>query len=155
VDTAAGQPDYLTDAVTRLERAVANIGAMRLKPWRMTLSGYAALKILERQPNLSLAQLSRRCFVKPQTMTRIVAELERRGWVDRSPHPESERAMSLALTAAGRASLSEMAAEVDKIESTLGGMLEPGQFPELVATLRRCAVAVETEIKDARRASRD
>jgi hypothetical protein len=48
-----------------------------------------------------------------------------------------------------------MAAEVDKIESTLGGMLEPGQFPELVATLRRCAVAVETEIKDARRASRD
>lgn len=134
---------------------MANIGAMRLKPWRMTLSGYAALKILERQPNLSLAQLSRRCFVKPQTMTRIVSELERREWVERSPHPESERAMSLALTPAGRTSLTEMAAEVDKIESTLGGMLEPGQFPELVATLRRCAVAVETEIKDARRASPD
>lgn len=154
MDSATGQPDYLTDAVTRLERAVANIGAMRLKPWRMTLSGYAALKILERQPNLSLAQLSRRCFVKPQTMTRIVAELERREWVDRSPHPESERAMSLALTPAGRASLAEMAAEVDKIESTLEAMLEPGQFPQLVATLRRCAVAVETEIKEAHQANR-
>ncbi|WP_236790871.1 MarR family transcriptional regulator [Amycolatopsis sp. GM8] len=154
MDIAAGQSDYLTDAVVRLERAVANIGAMRLKPWRMTLSGYAALKILERQPNLSLAQLSRRCFVKPQTMTRIVAELERREWVDRSPHPESDRAISLALTPAGRASLGEMAAEVDKIESTLGGMLDPGQFPELVATLRRCAVAVEAEIKHARQANR-
>ncbi|MDH6523343.1 DNA-binding MarR family transcriptional regulator [Streptomyces sp. SAI-135] len=154
MDTTTDQPDYLTDAVTRLERAVANIGALRLKPWRMTLSGYAALKILERQPHVSLAQLSRRCFVKSQTMTRIVAELERREWVERSPHPESERAISLALTPAGRASLAEMAAEVDKIESTLGAELEPGQFPELVATLRRCAVAVEAEIKDARRAAR-
>jgi DNA-binding MarR family transcriptional regulator len=154
VDTTADQPDYLTDAVTRLERAVANIGAMRLKPWRMTLSGYAALKILERQPNLSLAQLSRRCFVKSQTMTRIVADLERRNWVERSPHPESERAISLALTPAGRASLGEMAAEVDKIEATLAGMLEPGQSPEMIAALRRCAVAVEAEIKDARKANR-
>lgn len=147
----AGQPEYLTDAVTRLERAVANIGAMRLKPWRMTLSGYAALKILERQPNLSLAQLSRRCFVQPQTMTRIVAELERREWVDRSPHPESERAISLTLTPAGRANLAEMAAEVDKIESTLTGMVGPDHFPELVGVLRGCAAAVEQEIKELRR----
>ena len=80
VAEAGQQPEYLTDAVTRLERAVANVGAMRLKPWNMTLSGYAAMKILDRQPDLSLAQLSRRCFVKSQTMTRIVSELERRGW---------------------------------------------------------------------------
>lgn len=147
-----GESDYLTDAVTRLERAVANIGAMRLKPWGMTLSGYAALKILEKQPNLSLAQLSRRCFVKPQTMTRIVSELERREWLVRSPHPESERAMSLALTDAGKVSLAEMAAEVDKIESTLGDMIEPGRFSELVRTLRGCAAAVEQEIKELRAA---
>ena len=150
MDTVS-RTEYLTDAVTRLERAVANIGSMRLKPWRMTLSGYAALRILERQPNLSLAQLSRRCYVKPQTMIRIVAEMERRQWVERSANPDSERAISLALTEEGRAALSEMAAEVDKIEATLGGILGPGQVPELVVILRTCAVAVETEIKATRR----
>jgi DNA-binding MarR family transcriptional regulator len=149
-----GQVEYLTDAVMRLERAVASIGAMRLKPWRMTLSSYAALKILERQPRLSLAQLSRRCFVRSQTMTRIVTELERRGWVERSPHPDSERAISLKLTPAGSASLAEMSAEVDTIESTLGGLLGRDQFPELIAILRTCAAAVEAEIKDLRQAER-
>jgi DNA-binding MarR family transcriptional regulator len=153
VAEAGQQPEYLTDAVTRLERAVANVGAMRLRPWNMTLSGYAAMKILDRQPDLSLAQLSRRCFVRSQTMTRIVSELERRGWVQRSPHPESERAMSLTLTDEGRSNLAQMAAEVDEVESTLGAVLAPGQLPELAATLRRCAVAVEDEIAALRRRS--
>ena len=93
----AARTEYLTDAVFRLERAVANIGAMRLKPWRMTLSGYAALTSLERQPNLSLAHLSRRCYVKPQTMTRIVSEMERRGWVARGANPDSEGTYSRSL----------------------------------------------------------
>jgi DNA-binding MarR family transcriptional regulator len=150
----AVRAEYMTDVVFRLERAVANIGAIRLKPWRMTLSGYAALKILERQPNLSLAQLSRRCYVKPQTMIRIVAELERRGWVERGANPDSERAIALALTEQGQASLSEMAAEVDTIESTLGGVVGFDEVPQLVAALRDCAVAVEAEIKQTRRPDR-
>lgn len=148
-----GRTEYLTDAVVRLERAVSNIGAMRLRPWQMTLSGYAALKILERQPNLSLAQLSRRCFVKPQTMTRIVSELERRGWVVRGPHAESERAISLTLTGEGRAQLTEMAAAVDGVEATLAGVVPDGDFDEFVATLRGCAVAVEAEIAELRKRS--
>ena len=52
---------YLSDAVSRLERAVARIGSLRLRPWHMTLSGYAAMRVLEGQPDLSLAQVSRRC----------------------------------------------------------------------------------------------
>jgi DNA-binding MarR family transcriptional regulator len=147
------ETEYLTDAVVRLERAVTNIGAMRLRPWGITLSGYAAMKILERQPELSLAQLSRRCFVKPQTMTRIVSDLERRGWVLRGPHAESERAISLTLTAEGSKALGEMASEVDQIESTLAGVVggAAGDAAELAQTLRRCAVAVEGEITQRRK----
>ena len=147
---AFGRTEYVTDAVFRLERAVANIGALRLKPWRVSLSGYAAMKILERQPNLSLAQLSRRCYVKPQTMIRIVGEMERRGWIERGVNPDSERAIALALTPAGQASLAEMATEVDAIESTLGAVVGPDAVSPLVAVLRDCAVAVEAEIKQVR-----
>jgi DNA-binding MarR family transcriptional regulator len=145
---------YLVDAIFRLERAVGTIGTTRLRPWHMTLSSFAALRVLEQQPNLSLAQLARRCFVKPQTMTRIVAELERRGYVHRGPAAESERAMALTLTQSGIKAVAEMSAEVDKIQSTLEQALTPDEVTQLNAMLRRCAVLVESEIKDNQKAQR-
>jgi DNA-binding MarR family transcriptional regulator len=136
----------LVDAVFRLERAIARIGAMRLQPWKMTLSGYAALRVIERRPNLSLAQLSRRCFVKSQTMTRIVANLGEAGYVKRTVSPGNERAMSLTLTARGREVLHEMDAEVLKINETLSQNLPGEDRARLIKLLRDSAVVVELEI---------
>jgi DNA-binding MarR family transcriptional regulator len=135
----------LVDSVFRLERAVARIGAMRLKPWRMTLSSYAALRVIERRPQLSLAQLSRRCFVKPQTMTRIVSNLSDAGYVKRTISSGNERAMSLSLTARGRRVLREMDAEVLKINETLSQNLPSEERAKLITLLRASAVAVEQE----------
>ena len=139
---------YLTDAVFRLERALSRIGNKRLERWNLSLSGYAALKILQTRPDLSLAQLSRRCFVRPQTMTRIVTQLEERGYVRRRPHPESDRAIALALTDAGRATIADMDSEVLKINETLTRELDDDGVAFLDGTLRRCAIAVETELRD-------
>jgi len=136
----------LVDAVFRLERAIAHIGAMRLRPWKMTLSGYAAMRVIERRPKLSLAQLSRRCFVKSQTMTRIVANLGEAGYVKRTVSPGNERAMSLTLTARGREVLHEMDAEVLKINETLSQSLPGEDRARLIKLLRDSAVVVELEI---------
>ena len=146
---------YVVDAVFRLERAIAKIGSMRLRHWNMTLSGYAALRVLDRQPRLSLAQLSRRCFVKPQSMIRIVAELERRGHVLRGPNEDSERAISLTLTPEGIATLKDMAVEVEKIGSTIKRALDDEDTRSLNVMLRDCAVLVENEIKGMERAKKD
>ncbi|EME22604.1 MarR family winged helix-turn-helix transcriptional regulator [Rhodococcus triatomae] len=139
---------YLTDAVVRLERAIGRIGNKRLAPWNLSLSGYAALKILQTRTDLSLAQLSRRCFVRSQTMTRIVTQLEERGYVSRRPHPESERAIALALTDLGRTAIEDMDAEVLKINETLTRELDADGVAFLESALRRCAVAVEAELRD-------
>lgn len=139
---------YLTDAVFRLERAINRIGNKRLDRWNLSLSAYAALKILQTRPELSLAQLSRRCFVRPQTMTRIVTQLEERGYVQRRPHPESERAISLTLTHAGDSALADMDSEVLKINETLTRELDAEGARFLEAALRRCAIAVEDELRD-------
>ena len=64
---------YLLDAMARMHHAVFQIGTDRLRPWGITLSSYAALRALDRRPDLTLGQLARRCFVKPQTMTRMVS----------------------------------------------------------------------------------
>ncbi|WP_243636975.1 MarR family transcriptional regulator [Rhodococcus sp. Eu-32] len=146
--TAVGEAALLTDAVFRLERAIGRIGNKRLARWNLSLSGYAALKILQTRSDLSLAQLSRRCFVRPQTMTRIVTQLEERGYVRRRPHPESDRAIALALTDAGRATIDDMDAEVLRINETLARELDGDEAARLELSLRRCALAVEAELRD-------
>ncbi|MFH8533493.1 MarR family winged helix-turn-helix transcriptional regulator [Streptomyces tendae] len=145
--TAMDEASSLIDAVVRFERAVTRIGNDRLRPWKMTLSSYTALRILANRPHLTLAQLARRCYVRPQTMTRIVAELENRDFVARSAHPESERALSLRVTETGMAALGEMNAEVLKISDTLNTTLATDDIVATDQRLRRAAVVVENELR--------
>jgi DNA-binding MarR family transcriptional regulator len=146
-DTDMDGASSMLDATFRLERAVTRIGNARLAPWRLTLSSYTALRILAEQPHLSLAQLARRCYVRPQTLTRMVAQLEERGLVARGAHPESERAVSLRLTDAGMAALHEMSTEVLKISETLNATLGQDSIAAVDEQLRQAAVAVENELR--------
>lgn len=144
----------LIDATVRFERAVTRVGNARLRPWKLTLSGYTALRILANRPHLTLAQLARRCYVQPQTMTRIVTELEKRGFVARSAHPESERALSLQVTEAGLAALDEMGGEVLKISDTLNATLGLDDIVAADRHLRQAALVVENELKEMGRAKK-
>ncbi len=139
---------YVVDAVVRLYRAVHQIGNLRLRRWDLSLSSYTALRIMANRPDLTLAQLSRRSFVRPQTMTRMVSELERRGFVERHPRPESERALSLRVTELGLAVLVDMDAQVNKINATITQVLDGAEIIQLDTMLRQCALLVEAEIKE-------
>jgi len=137
----------LVDAVVRLERAIVQIGNTRLRPWKMTLSSYTALKVMANRPDLSLVQLSRRCFVRPQTMTRIVWALEERRLVERLPNPDSERALRLRVTKRGQLTLAEMDVAVNEIQDTIGDIFDAEQIELFDTMLRRFAYAVEGEIE--------
>ncbi len=149
--TGMDEASSLIDAAFRFERAVTRIGNARLRPWNMTLSSYTALRIMVSQPHLTLAQLSRRCYARPQTMTRIVTQLEKRGFVARRAHPESERALALEVTEAGRAALGEMAAAVLQISGTLNALLGPDDIVAADRRLRQAAHAVEGELRELER----
>lgn len=138
---------YVADAATRLHRAVVHTGSARLRPWNITLSSYAALRVMQARPDLTLAQLSRRCFVRPQSMTRMVTQLESRGWVERSKRPSDDRALSLRLSPDGLSVLKDMDREAKKINTTIGEALTPTEIDTLNELLRRCALAVEDELR--------
>jgi DNA-binding MarR family transcriptional regulator len=148
---AAPGPDeltYLLDGVFRLERAVTRIGNLRLTPWKLSLTGYAAMRIIESKPQLSLVQLSRRCYVRPQTMTRIVSTLLERGYVQRAASAHSERAMALTLSVEGERALREMDAQVLQIYQTFSRALAGDERGELVRMVRSAAILVEDELRD-------
>lgn len=137
---------YLMDAVARLWRVAYQIGNVRLRPWDITLSSYAALRVIADRPDLTLAQLSRRNFVRPQTMTRMVSQLINRGWIERHMHPDDGRAYTLRVTEEGRAAMNEMTVQVNKIQESVGRVLDDEEIARISSLLRSCARQVEAEL---------
>ena len=91
----------LRDAITRLNRRVRQarpVGDLTVTQ----LSALTSLRLAGALTPRELADVER---VQPPTMTRIVAKLEERGLVQRTPHPTDGRQVILAATDGGRAVL--------------------------------------------------
>ncbi|MFC7545242.1 MarR family winged helix-turn-helix transcriptional regulator [Plantactinospora sp. GCM10030261] len=87
----------LRDAITRLNRRVRQTRPVG----ELTGTQLSALTSLELAGALTPRELADLERVQPPTMTKIVAKLEERGLVRRSPHPTDGRQVILALTEAG------------------------------------------------------
>ncbi|RIV37026.1 MarR family winged helix-turn-helix transcriptional regulator [Micromonospora radicis] len=93
----------LRDAITRLNRRVRQarpVGDLTVTQ----LSALTSIRLAGALTPRELADVER---VQPPTMTKIVAKLEERGLVRRSPHPTDGRQVILAVTEGGRAVLDQ------------------------------------------------
>ncbi|PRX01682.1 UNVERIFIED_ORG: DNA-binding MarR family transcriptional regulator [Actinomadura viridilutea] len=73
----------------------------------LSLTQFAALAALERHRTMTPRELADHEKVQPPSMTRVIAYLESRGLVERSPHPTDGRQVVLSVTDAGRELLAE------------------------------------------------
>lgn len=94
----------LRDAITRLNRRVRQARPVG----DLTVTQLSALTSLELAGALTPRELADTERVQPPTMTRIVAKLEERCLVQRTPHPTDGRQVILATTEAGRAVLAQL-----------------------------------------------
>lgn len=109
-----------------------------------TVSQYALLSALDGEPGLSNAQLARRAFITPQSMSENLRELEQRGWVVRRAHPGHGRILQAELTEEGHDVLGRCEAAVTDIEERMLADLDGGQRRELAAALRACVTALSS-----------
>src|SRR5215468_9156148 len=91
--------EALRDAITRLNRRVRQARPVG----DLTVTQLSALTSLELAGALTPRELADVERVQPPTMTKIVAKLEDRGLVQRTPHPTDGRQVILAPTEQGRA----------------------------------------------------
>lgn len=100
---AAPLAGTLRDAIMRLNR--------RLRQARpvgdLTMSQISALTTLGFAGGMSPRELADQERVQPPTMTKIVAKLEERGLVQRTPHPTDGRQVVLSATEVGRTAVEE------------------------------------------------
>ena len=89
--------------VARLERALRHSVNERVGPHGLTTLQYTTLSVLGRQRGgLSNAQLARRSYMTPQSMSEVIEALEARGLIERNPHPNHRRVFPATLTTKGR-----------------------------------------------------
>ena len=113
-------------AVARLERAVRAVIAERVAPYGLTVLQYTTLSVLHRHgAPLSNAQLARRAYMTPQSMSEVIDALQNKGLIRRNPHPNHGRLLPATLTPKGRRVLTACDEAVDEMEAMmLAGMSE-------------------------------
>lgn len=73
-----------------------------LRPDALTALQYTAMTVLERHPDMSVAQLARNSFVTAQSMADMIATLEERDLIERHPDQADRRRLDIALSPAGQ-----------------------------------------------------
>lgn len=118
----------------------------RLSPLGLTARQYTTLSMLCSRPGLSNAQLARRCLVSPQSMSEVVAGLERKELVHRIPHPMHHRTLQVALNERGREVLASCDTAATELEEHILRELDDGQRECLISGLKSCIRTVVTDI---------
>jgi DNA-binding MarR family transcriptional regulator len=130
---AASQPDEphpeprTSYVVARLERAIRQAISVRVKPYGLTTLQYTTLSVLGHRGELSNAQLARRAYMTPQSMSEVIDALEKKGLVERNQHPNHRRVFPATLTAQGRRVLKACNDAVDELEREMLADLTPHQ----------------------------
>jgi DNA-binding MarR family transcriptional regulator len=117
----------------RMERALADLG--------VTPPQFVVLTMLAAYPGISGADVARLAALTPQTVSVIVANLERAGAIERRPHAVHGRIQQIGVTAQGEALLKQCRTRVRKVEA---GMVE-GFTPAEEQVIRRWLASVARE----------
>jgi DNA-binding MarR family transcriptional regulator len=121
--------------IARLERALRMEISERVKPHGLTTLQYTTLSILGQGGRLSNAQLARRAYMAPQSMSEVLDALERKGLVARTSEPAHGRVLPAALTPEGRRVLDACSAAVDSLEREMLRDLKPREVTSMRTSL--------------------
>ncbi|MDX3102212.1 MarR family winged helix-turn-helix transcriptional regulator [Nonomuraea angiospora] len=131
----AGLASALRVSMARLTRRLRRQAAAH----SLTPTQFATLAAVERHSGITPGELAELEKVQPPSMTRVIAALEERGLVSRSPHPTDRRQVTVTITEAAEKLLKE---ERRRKEAWLTQRLKE-LSPEERAVLRQAAPILE------------
>jgi len=121
----------------------------QLSPLGITTAQYAALSVLIEQPEVSGAEIARKCRVTPQTAHQLLTALEANGWVKREKHPSNEKVLWVKLTTGGETIVKKARPERLKVVQTMLKGFSPADLNKFTGFLDRCRNNLPGGMKDA------
>ncbi|MET8602829.1 MarR family transcriptional regulator [Streptomyces rubiginosohelvolus] len=130
--------DRLGNTIKRAEQALIARKTQAMRQFDLTVPQYSVLLLLSLFPGgMSAAQLARESMVTPQTMSTVLANLEKHGLMEREPSPLHQKVIVNKLTRAGRAVLKKADKEAVRVEDGLRAEFTPEEFEQFENYLER------------------
>ena len=141
VDTQAVDTSFLESLLgynaRRAALAVIEIFLERMSVYGLRPVDFSVLSLVTHNPGITSRQLCATLGILPPNLVRIVADLDKRGVLQRKPHPTDGRAIGLHLTPEGRKMMREAESTVRDLEDAAASRLNATERDTLMTLLRK------------------
>ncbi len=124
----------------RTSLAVIEVFMQRMAPYKLRPVDFSVLSLVAHNPGITSRQLCATLNVLPPNLVGLIAALERRGLIERRPHPSDGRAMGVHLTPAG--------AELTQQAEQTAAQLEEDATARLTAAERKTLIRLLQKVYD-------
>lgn len=104
----------------------------------LTASQYSVLAVLEEGNTATNAELARLCFVTPQTMSRIVQNLERDNFLKKNTEKQDALKLYYSLTKKAEKIVCSAHEEINKIENKMTAGMSKSDIDKLLKLINLC-----------------
>ena len=108
-----------------------------------------ALEALTRRSGITVNDLSAELYLDKSTASRVVAALERKGYLKRTSHPDDRRAVQLKATRAGRNLFVRIRRDIIEHEKPLIADFDPETRRAMTQLIQRLAAAAAKRVETA------
>lgn len=133
-DDVSSELGYL---IKEVQQALRKSMDKHLAAIGLTTPQYSVLAELKQFPGVTSAELARKSFVTPQTMSLIVQKLEERGLLKRADSATNGKILNIEITAEGLKLLGEAHLKVEGVQDEIFGTLTAEESSNLQAILKK------------------
>ena len=104
---------------------------------------FSVLSVMAHQPGVTSRQLCQLLNVLPPNMVVLLRDLDKRGLIERTPHPTDGRAMGLSLSASGKALMKKAEKAASDADAQGTAHLSPAERKTLTRLLQKIYLKAE------------
>ena len=121
----------------RASLAIIEVFMERMAVYGLTVVDFSVLSLVAHNPGITSRQLCTALGILPPNLVGLIAALDRRGMVERRPHPTDGRALGLHLTRSGKALVKQAESTAAALEVDATARLTERERATLIALLRK------------------
>lgn len=121
----------------RAALAVIGVFLQRMAPYGLRPVDFSVLTLIAHNPGITSRQICAALDILPPNLVGMIKALDKRGLIERRPHPTDRRAQGLHVSAAGRKLQKEAQTTATRLERDVSSHLSDDELDMLKGLLRR------------------